>query len=133
MAGALTVVDFRLFPDNHVMPPQFSLGSLDFAAINPAAPLFVNDTAGDRGLQFEETGLRVGLPGVVNGLLLTAGGFNGPITICAKDVAGTVILNQQLLPANKFIRQLLNAPGMTQLELVEGGHEGILLEIVVPI
>jgi hypothetical protein len=132
VAGSLIVVDFRLFPSGHAMPASFTLGGIHFAAIDPATPLSVIDTAADRGLVFKTAGLRVGLPGPINGLRLTAGGFAGVVQVLAKDASGATLHTQQVLPTNTFVHVLLNVPGMTQLELVGGNNEGMLLELIVP-
>jgi hypothetical protein len=133
MPATLLSVDFHLFPDNHVMPSQFTLGGLAFSAIDPAARLFVNDTAGDRGLQFETSGLRIDLPGVANAVLMLIGGFAGPVEARAFGVAGNLLRAQTVLPPNQYVQVLLQAVGMVRVELTNGGAEGILAGIVVPV
>lgn len=132
MVTNLIVVDFRLFPDNHVLPVSFSLAGQRFESIDSTANPFVNDKAGDRGLQFFNQGLRIKLSHPVNGLLLSAGGFASPVNVTAFDASGTAVWNQSLLPPNQFIRVDIKAQGIVALELVDGGGEGILLELVVP-
>src|SRR4051812_9468560 len=44
--------DFSLFPDNAPLPAKFSLAGFDFELTDSAHPWFVNETKGERGLQF---------------------------------------------------------------------------------
>jgi hypothetical protein len=130
--SSLHLIDFRTYPDNHQMPVSFSIAGVGFEAIGASGQLIVNDTAGDRGLQFEDTGVRVVLRRAVDGLLLTAGGFAGPVTLTALDSSGAVVHHQVLTPPDRLIRSVLNAPGVRTLELTGGGGEGVLVELVVP-
>jgi len=131
-AGGLMLLDFRTYPDNYVMPADFAIAGVGFESISGNGRLMVNNTANDRGLQFDASGLRVVLCRPVNGLLLNAGGFAGAITVTALDSSGAVIHQQVIKPANVLIRILLNAPNMRTLEFTGGGGEGILVEIVLP-
>ncbi|MBV7527269.1 hypothetical protein KW834_22935 [Pseudomonas sp. PDM29] len=131
-AGGLMLLDFRTYPDNHVMPADFTLAGVGFESIGGVGRLMVNDTANDRGLQFDASGLRVVLRRPVNGLLLYAGGFAGAITVTALDSSGAVIHQQVVKPANVLLRILLNAPNMRTLEFTGGGGEGMLVEMVTP-
>lgn len=132
MPTNLIAVDFRLFPDNHVLPARFTFASHQFESIDINKNPFVNDTAGDRGLQFSDRGLRIGLPHRVDGLQLCAGGFATPVTVKAIDAAGTEVWKQTLLPTNKYIHVDVTAQGIVALELVDGAGEGILLELTTP-
>jgi hypothetical protein len=115
------------------MPSQFTLGAVAFSAIDPTARLFVNDTAGDRGLQFEASGLHIDLPGVANAVLMLIGGFAGPIEARAFGIAGNLLKAKTVLPTNQYVQVLLQAVGMARVELTNGGNEGILVSIVVPV
>ena len=132
MPGILLSVEFNLFPDNHPMPPQFTLGGLAFSVLDPAARLFVNDTAGERGLQFEASGLGVDLPSLTNAVYMLIGGFAGPVEVRALGAAGNLLKIVRVLPPNQFVHMVLQSIGIARVELTGGGQEGILAGISVP-
>lgn len=130
--SGLMLLDFRTYPDDHMMPPTFTIAGVGFESMGAAGRLMVNDTSNDRGLQFSEAGLRVVLRRSVNGILLTAGGFAGAVTLTSRDSSGTVVHQQAVNPTNAFVRVLLNAPAIRTLEFTGGNGEGMLVELVIP-
>lgn len=130
--SGLMLLDFRTYPDDHFMPTTFTIAGVGFESMGAAGRLMVNDTSNDRGLQFSAAGLRVVLRRPVNGILLTAGGFAGAITLTARDSSGAVVDQQAVKPTNAFVRVLLNAPATRTLEFTGGNGEGMLVELVIP-
>ena len=57
-ASVRLCADFSLFADNTPFPQRFPLSGFSFAD----ARLFANQTAGETGLQFANTGLKIALP-----------------------------------------------------------------------
>lgn len=130
-AASLVLIDFRSYPDDHRMPQQFAIAGYGFESL-AGGRLMVNDTASDRGLQFDATGLRIALRRPVDSLVITAGGFAGAVTVKALDPFGSLIQQRQVLPPDRLVRFVLNAPNVSSLELTGGGNEGLLVELIVP-
>lgn len=130
-ASSLVLIDFRSYPDNHRMPPQFAIAGYGFETL-AGGRLMVNDTANDRGLQFDASGLRVILRRPVDSLVVTAGGFAGAVTVKAIDASGSLIQQHQILPTDRLVRFVLNAADVSSLELTGGGNEGLLVELIIP-
>ena len=127
---ALILVDFRLFPDNHPMPHNFTHGGLGFENIVAAGPaLVVKPVPGDKGLEFPDSGLGVRLPAPTSGIYLRAGGFANPVTLTARDASGTVVQNHPILPANTIVTVLVPGPDVMEIDLVGGDNEGIFIEL----
>lgn len=128
--SAMLVIDFRTYPDNHVMNTSFAIASQRFDAIGGAAGrLMVNATANDLGLAFDPAGLRIQLLKSFDQLELKAASFAGPVTLSALDEMGTLLHQQQIQPPNKIVAVALNVPGVRTLELTGGTNEGMLFEL----
>jgi hypothetical protein len=84
-------VDFTIFPDNTVLGPSFTLADMDFQDIPGGPNSFVNETAGERALQFPDTGLEIDLPLAVPWVRMRVGQFASPYTIEALDTKGTTV------------------------------------------
>lgn len=130
--ASLQLLDFRTYPDNHLMPAAFTIAGIGFESIDGTSQPMVNAAANDLGLQFAASGLRVVLRRPVDSVLVSAGGFAGPITLTALDSAGAVLHQQEVKPGNVLVRLLLNAPATRTLEFTGGGGEGLLVELVLP-
>lgn len=131
--SAMLVIDFRTYPDNHVMNTSFSIASQRFDAIGGAAGrLMVNVTAKELGLAFDSAGLRIQLSESFDQLELKAGSFAGPVTLRALDEMRTLLHQQQIQPPNKIVAVALNVPGVRTLELTGGTNEGMLFELTLP-
>ncbi|OGO40610.1 MAG: hypothetical protein A2W36_07045 [Chloroflexi bacterium RBG_16_58_14] len=125
--------DFNLFPDNTQLGPNFSLAGFDFAQPPANMLMFVNETAGEKGLQFPKEGMEITLPIPVAAVRLRLGTFAGPVEIAALDSSGAVV-RQRIVPGlNAYVNLRMFAPEIATLLLTQGGNEGILVRICVAI
>ena len=69
------------------------------------------------------------LPSVATAVDLRVGAFAGPVTIRARDLAGTVVATQTVPAVNRFVVIRLVAAEIATVELTDGGHEGILAKV----
>jgi len=126
--------DFRVFPDNAPLGPTFTLAGMDFDDISGGPPAsFVNVTAGDRGLQFPNTGLEVDLPVPVSRVRLRLGQFNAPFTVEGLNLAGTVVSTFVTNFPNSYQNVRLRGPDMDLLRFTGGGNEGIIVFLCITI
>jgi hypothetical protein len=107
---------------------------MDFQDIAGGPPVsFVNDTAGERGLQFPDAGLEVNLPVPVSSARLRVGQFSGPYTIDGLDTAGAVVDSFQMNFPDSYRNVRLRGPDLDQVRFTGGGNEGILVRLCIPI
>jgi len=126
--------EFSIFPDNTTLGPSFTFAAMDFQDIAGGPPVsFVNDTAGERGLQFPDAGLEVDLPVPVSSARLRVGQFAGPYTIDGLDIAGAVVDSFQMNFPNSYRNVRLRGPNLDQIRFTGGGNEGILVRLCMPI
>ncbi len=98
-AAALRLcAEFSLFPDNFRLPANFNLAGYTFSG--PA--LFVNVTAGGKGVQFTKKGMKATLPAPVARVECKLGTFAGPVQVDALDAAGKVIQTRKVSGTNKY-------------------------------
>lgn len=127
----LLCADFSLFPDNTPLGPSFTLSATDFADVQPAqSASFVNDTNGQLGLQFPDTGLDANLPLVVQWARLRIGQFNTPFTIEGFDGRGSVV-SSYTTSVPGYTNLTIRATGLERLEFRGGGSEGVLVSLCV--
>lgn len=124
--------EFGLFPDNTPLGPNFTLSSFVFRDLGTPAS-FVNETAGEKGLQFSNSGMEVALPSAVKVVDLRVGTFAGPITISAKDRTGSVVATQSIPGLNRYVDLRLLAPEIALVEFTGGGNEAILVRICIDV
>jgi hypothetical protein len=111
------------------MGASFELSGYVFRDMGISPGMFVNDTAGERGLQFKKAGISVTLPAPVRSVDLRLGAFSGTMTVSAKNLAGAVIATQTVPALNKFMDIRMVGSEIATLELTDGGDEGILIRI----
>jgi hypothetical protein len=131
----LLCADFTLFPDNAQLGPAFTLAAMDFQDVAGGPPVsFVNETAGERGLQFPDSGLEVDLPVPVSSARLRVGQFNSPYTIEGIDFSGAVVSTFTMNFPNSYRNVRLRGPDLSLIRFTGGGNEGsvVSLCIVVP-
>src|SRR4051794_39378331 len=83
--------EFSIFPDNSPLGPSFTFAAMDFQDVVGGATSFVNETSGERGLQFPDAGLEVDLPLEARWVRMRVGQFNTPYTIEGIDANGGVV------------------------------------------
>ncbi len=126
--------EFSIFSDNTTLGPSFTFAAMDFQDIAGGPPVsFVNDTAGERGLQFPDAGLEVNLPVPVSSARLRVGQFVGPYTIDGLDIAGAVVDSFQMNFPDSYRNVRLRGPDLDQVRFTGGGNEGILVRLCIPI
>ena len=126
--------DFSIFPDNTTLGPAFTLVAIDFQdAPGGASTSFVNETAGERGLQFPHIGLEIDLPIPVLWARLRVGQFAGPYVIEGLDLAGAVVSNYQMNAPNSYRNVRLRGPDLFTIRLTGGDNEGSVVSVCVPI
>jgi hypothetical protein len=131
---ALTLcANFRVFPDNTQLGPDFSLSGFDFAQPPGSNNMFVNVTGGEKGLQFPPEGVEITLPWPVSEARLRVGTFSGPVEVTALDSTGSVVRSRTVPGTNSYVNLRIFAPEIASLILSEGGGEGILVRICVTI
>jgi hypothetical protein len=127
-------VDFSIFPDNTVLGPAFNLAAIDFwDAPGGNIASLVNDTAGERALQFPDTGLEINLPLSVPWVRLRIGQFNTDYRIEAFNPGGAAVAAFHMNVPNSYLNLYLRGPDITFLRFTGGGNEGSLRIICVPI
>jgi hypothetical protein len=85
----LLCADFAIFPVNTQLGPAFTLAGMDFQnAAGAALVSFVNEAAGERGLQFPHDGLDIDLPVPVPWARLRIGQFAGSNPVEGLNPAG---------------------------------------------
>jgi hypothetical protein len=121
--------DFILFPDNTAMPTNFVLSSFLFHDNGTGQPWFVNDTAGERGLQFDTAGASIKLPAPTDKVDLRIGTFAGQVQISAEDQAGTAVAQVTVPGTNSYHDVTISGVHIARLVLAGGGYEGILRSV----
>jgi hypothetical protein len=132
-------IDFALFPDNTPIPSGSVLGGFTFTAITPPPPspqaLFVNQTAGEKGLQFRESGMVVKVPSIplpVRKVSYRLGAFAGPVKVEALGPTGGVVFSASITAVNVYANHIItvNRPKRIARLRFTGGHgEGILVKV----
>lgn len=119
-------VDFRGYPDNHSFGNPFTLSGFTFTGAGTMQP-FVNFSGAVGGLQFDDAGLTVDLPGPVSRMTMEVASFtSSPIDIAALDSTGSQAASASV-PGNSGSQIVsLTGAGITQAALTGGGNEGVL-------
>ncbi len=132
MLGLKLCAEFAIFPDNHILGPNFTLAAFHFSQLG--GPLMIaNDTASERGLQFPDEGLEITLPIPSPTVEMRFGTFHSPVEISALDSSGKVVSKQTVPLLNKYIDLSISAREIAQLVLIGGGNEGLIPKICVDI
>lgn len=129
MASFHLCADFSLFPDNTPLPSHFTIAGFDFSDPIGKVPMFVNATANEIGLQFNN--VEICLPVLVTSVSLHIGAFNGPLDIIAFDSSGNAVRQKQLITVNRFLNIRILAPEIASLTINNAGNEGLLSKICV--
>jgi hypothetical protein len=125
--------DFVLFPDDHHLGSNFSLAGFDFSEVSGAGFIFVNETANEKGLQFDPQGVEITLPIPVKTVDMRVGAFAGPVDIVAFDSAGNQVRQRTLSILNRYVNIRLSASEIASIILSNGNNEGILVRICIAI
>lgn len=134
VTGAVTLcAQFGLIPDNTKMGASFELSGFVFRDLGSSPGMFVNETAGEHGLQFMKAGLSVALPAPVTTVDLRVGVFSGPVNVRARNAAGNIVATQTVPGINKYVDIRLVATEITTVELTDGGDEGSLSRVCVAV
>lgn len=123
--------EFNLFPDDTVMPREFVLSAFRFEKANPADRLFVNETGGEKGLQFSPGGVNVQLPVPVPEVLIRVGVFALPVTVEGIDGAGATVARRDFSKHNTYEDVTLTGTNLRSLRFMGGGFEGLIGRICV--
>jgi hypothetical protein len=134
-AAATRCADFTIFPDNAPVPEAFKLDKFKFRDRAGGFAPFINvftDLIGQpvHGLQFDDLGLRVGLPGPTAIVTLHMGHFGpiGPLVIKGVDATGG-LQDTLILPGDDIMHTVslvaVSAP-ITEVRMVGGGNEGVI-------
>ncbi|HEX2062265.1 MAG TPA: hypothetical protein VHK90_16120, partial [Thermoanaerobaculia bacterium] len=123
MASVTLRAEFSLFADNTVLGPSFTLNGFEFRDV--AKPVsFVNESGGQKGLQFGHPGVQVKLPvetGLVN---VRAAAFAGAFRILGRNAAGSTVAVETIPGDNTpHVVQLIH-PGLASLDFRGGSNEG---------
>ncbi len=130
LAGFELCVDFSLFPDNTTLPQTFTLGGLTFSS---PGNLFVNETGGDRGLQFDNVGLTVEFPVPVSSVRFILGTFNTDVKVEAFDPSNNLVASDVVAASNSYNPVQMTGADIIRLVFTGGGSEGILKEICIDV
>ncbi len=122
--------EFSLFADDTVLGPRFTLSSFEFVDQGGNAS-FVNESGAEKGLQFDNVGVRVTLPSETDLVAVRAAAFNGPFRVAAMDKDGNV-LYPIVIPGDNTAHDVqLTHPGIAFIEFAGGGDEGMIISISV--
>src|SRR5215210_3440104 len=126
-------IDFSAFPDNTVLGPAFSLAGFQFTQNAAGSNMFVNVTAGAKGLQFPKQGMKVKLPFKVGNVTMRVGDFAGPFDVVARNGQGNQVAARTVNFHNAYgnISMSSAADDIAVLEFTKGGNEGILVQLCI--
>jgi hypothetical protein len=130
--------DFKppLFNDNDKPPSPLNVPStmpiFTFEQLGGSQWL-VNETGGEQGLQFLPPGLKITLPASFKVVRLRIGTFAAPVHIEAQDKSGTTVAKKNVPLLQGYTNTNLQAPAISSVTLTEGGGEGVLARICVPV
>jgi len=126
--------DLSIFPDNTVLGPAFTFAAMDFwDAPGGTITSFVNETAGERALQFPDTGLEINLPLSVPWVRMRIGQFATDYRIEAFDPGGAVVAAFNMTFPNSYRNLYLRGPDITVLRFTGGDNEGSVESVCIPI
>jgi hypothetical protein len=129
----LLCADFSIFPDNTQLGPLFTVSAMDFADTpgggGPAS--FVNETKGQLGLQFPDSGLEVALPTPVSRVRLHLGQFASPFDVEGVDGSGVVVSKFNMNYPNTYVGASLHGRDLTTVRFLGGRNEGILVSLCI--
>ena len=132
-------IDFSLFPDNTPIPSGSVIGGFTFNAVPPLPPppqgLFVNQTAGEQGIQFTDSGMVVKLPTIpipVHKVTYRFGAFAGPVKVQALGPTGGIVFSASITTLNVYANYVITVrrpKRIVKLRFTGGHGEGILVSI----
>lgn len=123
-------LDFLMFPDNTPMPLPFTLAGFSFAFFSIGSPPFVNESGGDKGLQFPDQGIKIKLPVPSTKVRVKIGQFSSPVTITVSSATGATLASDVTNTPNAYVIKNFRLKRKAALVTLTGGNnEGILAEI----
>jgi hypothetical protein len=123
------LLTFAFLPDNTSLPASFQMAGYTFNAQSATPALVINESAGEKGLQFPDQGLLVSLPAEVPVVDVRACAYAGAAKVEALAAAGFVA-DFANIPNNSCIDAKLRGRGIEEIRLTGGGHEGLLVSIL---
>ena len=123
---------FNVFPDNHLLGPEFTLAAFHFKQLG-TPDMIANDTAEERGLSIPNDGVAITLPLLSTQVQMRIGTFNSPLDILVADNSGTVVSKQTVPFLNTYKDYTVSANEIFMIKLIGGGFEGLLASICIEI
>jgi len=126
--------NFGLFPDNHTFPGSFTYSNFGFESLAPGK-LIVNETGGEKGLQFHDDGIRISLTAPSNSVRMRLGTFASNVKVNLFDQNGNQLYGEKIKATNTWEDyEFTPKHGMvSSLTLSGGGHEGAIAEICIDV
>ena len=130
MPSLTLTAEFSMFADDRVLGPRFTLSSFEFIDQGGKAS-FVNESGTEKGLQFDNAGVRVTLPAETDLVAVRAAAFAGPFRLAAMDKGGNVLYPVTVPGDNTAHDVHLMHPGIAFIDFAGGGNEGMIISISV--
>ena len=120
-------LDFGSYPDDTPIISPFKQAGF---TVESDGQLFVNATGQKNALQFESSGMSIGLPKPVNQVKLSMASYNTDFKVWATSEQGKV-LDSATVQQNRLKDFYLIGKGIERVVFHGGGNEGVLQEICV--
>lgn len=124
-------IDFSFLPDDTPLPDTFAIAGFMFEKATGGRPWFVNSTAGERGLMFDDNGGTINLPEPVAAIELRVGAFGGSFDIEALNAEGSVVGRTNVSGNNKWSDHRVDAKGIVSISFKGGNYEAAIQKICV--
>lgn len=125
--------DFATYPDNTPFPDSFDLAGFRFEKAPSPHGWFVNESGGERGLQFPASGGRILLPVAVGRMNLRVGAYARDFDLVARDQNGADVATLTIPATNSWTDRQIVGQGMRTLAFQGGEYEGAIQKICIRI
>ena len=126
------LLTFAFLPDNTGLPSSFNMAGYAFNALASAPKLLINESGGEKGLQFPKEGLMVSLPASVSVADIRACSFADPLKVEALGLTTSAIDSFEVA-GNTCVDFKLRGFGLEEIRFTGGGNEGLLVSINIAI
>ena len=122
--------DFSIFPDNLRLPDLVKIAGYAFQNLDPNTRLMINESGGERGMQFGRDGVEITPIVDVTEVRMRIGVFAAPVEVVARAANGAVV-QSQLVTGPGWVDVVASGGTIATITLSRGGNEGILERICI--